>query len=975
VNPRQAISSLAALLLAVGLILGNVPAALAANTVATVGDFTYGFDEGNVGVGATVVAYSGGSDVVIPAAVNLGTPPITYPVRSIGGEVFANRALMSVVIPDSVVGIGSGAFANNHLTSIVIPDSVTTIGTNTFRGNGLTSATIGSSVTSIGERTFYDNSLTSISIPDSVTDIGVAAFQNNALTSVSIPSSVTNIGMLAFQNNALTSVNIPDSVTSIGYWAFQNNALTSATIGQSVAEIGVGAFQYNALTSLVLPASLTSIDNDAFDGNAITSVNIPGAVTSIGNKAFLGSHLTSLDIPDSVTSIGDFAFANNALTSISIGHSLSYLGIFAFYGNRLTSVVLPDTLGFVNNYGFASNQLTSVTLPASLTSISSGAFSGNHLTSVLIPDSVTEIWDQAFQGNALTSVAIPDSVTFIHSQAFQSNQLVSVSMGSAVATIGDYAFDRNPGLVRVDFLGPAPTTVGAADGARSLGDGTGLTVHYHAAFDSAVVPGGFTTPLWMGYRAVSEGADVAPPVVTGVLNQLPNSNGWTPIGAVVSWIATDPSPSSGSPTVPTPTTVGTEGAGQVITSSPSCDPAGNCAVGIYTLSVDATPPILTAVAEGQPNSAGWYAGDVAFDWHCGDALSEIDGTCPAVSILTGEGSTLTASAAVSDRAGNTTSASTPPVNIDRTPPNTSVDTPSGWSNQDVQVHLVAHDNLSGVAITSFRLDGGAVQTGSSLIVSGQGIHTLTYASTDFAGNREAENTTQIRIAYDGPNVTAQLSPPPNASGWNKSAVTVTATCDDALSGVIFCSAPVTLTHEGHGQVVTVIGANLAGNSTSRTVTVNIDTSPPRVVLSGPTSGGEYGLDSAPPATCTTTDPLSGVAVAAVPTVSRGASGHYTATCSGGLDAAGNAAAAVSATYLAVPTIDSILALTFQYLTANGAPHVAATQRTLANLLPLDNCASTNHLHALVESGNLTQSQYAELSYWAGVLKPSCNWPR
>jgi len=129
-----------------------------------------------------------------------------------------------------VIGIGNNVFSNKSLTNITIPDSVTSIGESAFAYNQLTSVTIGNSVTSIGNRAFINNKLTSVIIPNSVTSIGESAFAYNQLTSVTIGNSVTFIGNSAFINNKLTSVTIPDSVTEIKDLAFFNNPLTSQPV-------------------------------------------------------------------------------------------------------------------------------------------------------------------------------------------------------------------------------------------------------------------------------------------------------------------------------------------------------------------------------------------------------------------------------------------------------------------------------------------------------------------------------------------------------------------------------------------------------------------------------------------------------------------------------------------------------------------------------------------------------------------------
>ncbi len=88
--------------------------------------------------------------------------------------------------------------------------------------------------------------------------------------------------------------------------------------------------------------------------------------------------------------------------------------------------------------------------------------------------------------------------------------------------------------------------------------------------------------------------DTTPPVVTGTPDIAANAAGWNSSPVRVSWSSVDPAPSSGTPTQPASTLVTTEGAGQMIVSGQSCDPAGNCSTGNYgPVNIDSTPPTQT----------------------------------------------------------------------------------------------------------------------------------------------------------------------------------------------------------------------------------------------------------------------------------------------------------------------------------------------------------------------------------------------
>jgi hypothetical protein len=144
---------------------------------------------------------------------------------------------------------------------------------------------------------------------------------------------------------------------------------------------------------------------------------------------------------------------------------------------------------------------------------------------------------------------------------------------------------------------------------------------------------------------------------------------------------------------------------------------------------------------------------------------------------------------------------------------------------------------------------------------------------------------------DRPTITAEANPPPNANGWNNTNVTVTFTCSDATSGIASCPAPVTVTAEGAGQVVSGTAVDKAGNSASASVTLNIDKTPPTITgAASPIPNGNGWNNTDVTVTFTCGDGLSGVATCPAP-VTVATEGANQVANGTAVDKAGNSASA------------------------------------------------------------------------------------
>src|SRR4051794_36681827 len=382
--------------------------------------------------------------------------------------------------------------------------------------------------------------------------------------------------------------------------------------------------------------------------------------------------------------------------------------------------------------------------------------------------------------------------------------------------------------------------------------------------------------------------DKTAPTITGSRTPAANANGWNNTDVTVTFAPADAT--SGVKSSSAPTTLSTSAANQSVTGTvtDNADNAASTTVG--GINIDKVAPALSGRPTTNPNAAGWYNGDVTVAWTAADALSGTSN--PANSTITGEGTTLTASATATDKAGNPTNAQSAAVKIDRTAPNTTVTAPPAWNKTDVTLTLVPNDGLSGVDKTFYQLDGGTQTAGTSVPVTAEGNHTLKFWSTDAAGNTEAAHTVSFGIDKTSPTIGHTQSPAANADGWNNENVTVTFTCSDALSGVASCTGPETVTTEGRAQAVTGTVKDNAGNTATDPAAVSIDKTKPVIkvdALPAPNANGWYGDDVT--ATYTASDALSGIKTQdKAHTFGEGAAQTDTATAT---DAAGNSASVIT----------------------------------------------------------------------------------
>lgn len=297
----------------------------------------------------------------------------------------------------------------------------------------------------------------------------------------------------------------------------------------------------------------------------------------------------------------------------------------------------------------------------------------------------------------------------------------------------------------------------------------------------------------------------------------------------------------------------------------STDIAGNQEpVNIRDISVDTTPPTTNVSRQpADPDHGEWYTSDVTVTLDAQGGFSGVNATyyrldtgdwqvySEAFDIDTDGVHTLSYYSI--DGAGNQETEENMTLRRDGTPPETehslapsSPQGNNGWYTSAVTVTLEATDATSGVNHTRYRINGGAWKTyREPFAIDTDGEHTVTYRSTDLAGNQENTSTISLKIDTEAPAVSLERPRAGRLYLFDRELIpfcttlvigkiTIEATVNDTTSGTAYVhfsiddtaahndtTAPYTWMYDNTSlcrrHAITALAADRAGNTATATV--------------------------------------------------------------------------------------------------------------------------------------------------------------
>jgi hypothetical protein len=354
------------------------------------------------------------------------------------------------------------------------------------------------------------------------------------------------------------------------------------------------------------------------------------------------------------------------------------------------------------------------------------------------------------------------------------------------------------------------------------------------------------TAAWLCFGCARGGNNPPPKSTLSIAAAVapqPNANGWNNTDVTVTFTCKESGTAVA--TCPPPQTISTEGANQVVNGT-ATDNEGNSATAKVTLNIDKTPPTVSAASSPAANLKGWNNTSVSVSFNCSDTGSGI-ATCPAAQTVTTEGTGQVITAAATDKAGNTATASVT-LNIDEMPPVLKITSPPYGANVNLSLPAInvtgnEGDNLSGVAGITCNNSPATISGGkfSCTAVLASGSNSISVTGIDVAGNSA---TVPVVLTY-APAAQVAITSPANLSVTNLSPAMVNGTISDPNAGLTINGIPTSQSGGAFSTPVplveglntlSVVATNLSGVTSTANVQVTLDTTPPHITIDSPSDG-------------------------------------------------------------------------------------------------------------------------------------------
>ncbi len=825
-----------------------------------------------------------------------------------------NSATCSVTYTPSVVGTGTHTIRGSYFGGSGYPASSGTFGLTVTKRSTSTTLSLSPSTVVVGQ-----GSTVTVTVTD--TDTGT---KSNPTGTVVVSSSdgtdsITGTCTLTAGGTGVSTCTATVTPAQVGTNPHTITANFSATTVHAASSGSANLTVNKASTSLTITNSValatSSVVGQAYEVDWTFSVTAPGSGTPSGNVTVSDGTSTCSASP---------ATGKCNLTSTTPGSPKTITATYPGDANFSTS-----TSTGVSHTVNKADTTTTITNAGALgtATVVGQAYAVNYSVTVNSPGS----------GTPTGNVTVSDgSQTCIASVAAATCNLTSTTVGSpktitTTYTPGDTNFNASPASAGVAHtVNKADTTAAiTSDSPDPSVVGQAVTVKYTV---SVTAPGGGTIP-GTGSVHVTDGVDFCDgTVAAGQCSVSLSTAGTRTLTATYQGDGANYNASPASPgeshTVDTPASLSFTAS---VAFDSSATPADTIVRATQFVTVKltitnsgqsgatgVTPPSMsfsaTGTASTTPCGAGSPAsGSIAGTGGPGPNTMSYNYSCGPVS---GDGTlkfTTSGQASGKDAiSGNTVSTTgsidSNLVTVDSTPPTVTVTPASGsytvgttlavnWSASDTG-GAGAPPGLGTGVTCSVVIDGGAPTTNCNSSTSfGAGSHTIAVTGTDGAGNVTTVNRSYtITVDSTPPVITPTVTPAPNGAGWNNTNPTVTWSVTDPESGIASSTGcgSTTVSTETTGLVVTCSATNGAALSSSNSVTIKLDKTPPTASATPSPAANANGWNNTNvTVTFSGSDALSGIDHCDSPTtLSAEAAGQSASgTCT---DKAGNMSATATA---------------------------------------------------------------------------------